>query len=56
MVRDGGKVEAITNATISCRAVVRGINQALAVAESFFAPADGRLGTEADGERGDGEG
>ena len=56
LVRDGGKVEAITNATISCRAVVRGINQALAVAESFFAPVDGRLGTEADGERGDGEG
>ncbi|NLY89196.1 MAG: RnfABCDGE type electron transport complex subunit G [Firmicutes bacterium] len=51
LVRDGGKVEAITNATISCRAVVRGINQALVVAESFLAPAAG--GPEASAGRSD---
>ena len=39
--QDGGNVEAITNATISCRAVVRGINQALAVAEKYISLAGG---------------
>ncbi|HHU81992.1 MAG TPA: RnfABCDGE type electron transport complex subunit G [Firmicutes bacterium] len=53
--QDGGKVEAITNATISSRAVIRGINQALAVAESFFTSTPGGPGDEAEAERGDGE-
>lgn len=53
--QDGGMVEAITNATISSRAVVRGINQALAVAESLLTSASGGPGDEADVERGDGE-
>jgi electron transport complex protein RnfG len=39
--QDGGKVEAITNATVSSRAVVRGINQALVVAEKYLSPAAG---------------
>lgn len=57
LVQDGGKVEAITRATISSRAVVRGINQALAVAEVFLAPATGGPEDEtASVERGDGEG
>ncbi|HOJ76817.1 MAG TPA: RnfABCDGE type electron transport complex subunit G [Bacillota bacterium] len=35
LTKDGGSVQAVTGATISSRAVVRGINQALAAYQSF---------------------
>ncbi|HEY8392128.1 MAG TPA: RnfABCDGE type electron transport complex subunit G [Capillibacterium sp.] len=37
VTKDQGKVEAITNATVSSRAVVRGVNAALAAARSLLA-------------------
>lgn len=51
--QDGGKVEAITNATVSSRAVVRGINQALAVAEKYLFFAAGKMEAEASAGRSD---
>ncbi|NLW56649.1 MAG: RnfABCDGE type electron transport complex subunit G [Firmicutes bacterium] len=37
VVKERGRVEAVTGATVSSRAVVRGVNQALAVARVFLA-------------------